>query len=213
MKKALGCLIWFILSLIFLFLVGLIALTLSGAVEVPLFSKVLYRKPPSLPREVSISHLNLEEKLALAAINQSPLVLSESELSFLLEESGAEHVKSLKANVFENRLMLLAVLDTKRPLYLTFELVPKNDQGDLEVKKVKIGYLPIPVALVKGFLPHQGTISLKEVLAEQNIKLRHLRLRNKEIVLDLDWAKMLEESGIDLKELENLKKLEGLNSK
>lgn len=199
MKRFLSCLGFLGLGFCFLALVTAVAIALSGVKEVPFLSSVLYKKPPSLLHPVASTSLDLEEKLVSSLENNQKLELSEEELSAFLEETVKDQFKKVEVNIFTDKVLLLAVLEAERPIYFTFFLEPQNSDNDLEVKKVKVGYLSLPLFLIKNFLPDNGVISLKKVFADQGLKLRGLELKDRGLVLDLDWDKILLELYSDQK--------------
>jgi len=193
MKKFLSCLGFLLLGFCFLVLVGLIAVSLSGVKEIPFLSPLLYKKPPALPRSTTAS-LDLEAKLVDALSSKQKLKLTEGEVSVFLKDATKDRLQDIKVNIFTDKVLVLAVLEAKPPVYFTFSLKPQDDESsNLEIEKVKVGYLPLPLFLVKSFLPGKGVISFKEVFAEQGLQLRSLELKDRELVLDLDWDKMLQD--------------------
>ncbi len=191
MKRLLNCLVFSLLGLFFLGLVGLIAVALSGVVEVPFLSSIFYRRPPHLPRATITSSFDMEKKLLDSVSEKKAIEISEGELSSLLREATKDKLRDVRVNVFSDKILLLVTLRTKRPIYLTFVLTPKGKSGDLEIRNMKVGYLPIPVGWIRNFFPTKGTISLKDVFVREGIEFESLELRDEKVLLWLDWEKML----------------------
>ncbi|MCD6422420.1 hypothetical protein J7L13_03690, partial [bacterium] len=183
LKKILGCL-GVILALLFIGGVALAVVLALAGVNVPVFSPVFYREPPKLPRAVFPQEPAFKpQNLAELQKGQLRLELSEGELSYILQEeiaSQQDKIKTLRANIFPDKILIQAVLNLKSPLYLTFEATPSGK--DLQVQKVKVGYLTVPLSLVQGFLPNEGRLSLEKIFADEGLQLKEMNLLDQKLI-------------------------------
>jgi len=170
MKKVFSCFFGCLGIALFLFILGLFILALSGLIYVPFISKIVYKEDPRLPRGVYVSAPDMG-KIALVGNQRGFWELEEGEFSYLLAQTNKnEYIKDIKANIFPDKIMTLIELNLKRKLYLTLILIPMNEKGDFIVQKAKLGYLDIPVGIVKGFLPNQGKVSFDFIPSGGEIK-------------------------------------------
>jgi len=171
--------------MLFLTILAVSGLALSGVATIPYLSKILYKEPPKLPRPVYIDTIGLEERILKDVTKKNIIILNEGEFSYLLKKATKEQkIESLKANIDANKILLLAEVKSGKILYLTFSLKPKDSPGNFQISGLKVGYLPLPIILFRTFLPSKGIISIANIFPP-GINIKDVRLEDKKMFITL----------------------------
>lgn len=185
------CLLFFIL-VIFLLIILTAIIAKTGAIEIPVFSKIFYRMPhPTRPVEVEnfISPSFIPESIEENSIT---IKISEADLSLLFRQAlsgkkDSPFAENIQVAIMEDHIefygLLVKPISANITLKLQLELV--DDKLNFKLIKAQIGSLTIPITLANWLvdkLLQEKLEAVSQSIAQAG-KIQDLKLSEGELTI------------------------------